>query len=1314
MSNTLFKKVTAAAAALSIVLSIVSPVVGVKAADASVDAANRLASLGVIVDNSADPSKYNLGSNITRREMLKVMMNLSSVEVTETCEGKFSDLPASDWGCKYAEAALKAGFIAANAKFRPNDMVTEAEALKMIMQARGVAKAEGVEPWSEAYRQAWVEAGILSADAKVSATAAAKRSMVIVSADSAVTNTTDAEGDDSDVNLDDLFGDLFDEEGDDMSGSGETSTGTTSTGTTSVKAGELEVTLSPMSPASATLPSSAEWVKVATFDISAGSSDVSVSALTLKRAGIGASSTISRVALFVNGTRASNDKTFNSTSDEATVYFTTPLVVKAGSTASVNVVGEMGSNGNNNEFTLQLVNITSSAAELNGNLPISANTMKVSSTAASALVLSNDGTVSDVKLGQTGVEIFKFKAKNNSSTSEDMTVSSVTLKEDGSIDETTELANVKLYADGTEVASVETLSSKYVTFNLSSPLFVKSGKTISFVVKADIVGGAGDYIRLYMDKDLDLSATGSKNGYIQVTNGIDSTTLSNTYDVDVLAGALSVVTVEPTVTELRKDKDDNVLGTFKITSNAGKGLELQKFKTTITEVASLATIDGVAGSSSSEDYALENVELYNPATQEIFDLDCTRSGKDAVCSSTSLNIALSNGSTTELQLRADTMNVDLAGYKFRASVSNIGTVSAADFYVVETSDDKQVTDITPSSITFKTLEVKTSGVTVNNLTMSLAKSAVIGSKDVSMLEFEVKADATSAVTMDELKVAGTVSDVKAVVATTTEAAAAAAQVSTVTLSNSKVGSVFTTTVNGTTYTYTATTTNDSTSATALAALIDAHAAVSAAAVGNVITVTAGAVNTAFTISATPKAGNTVWDKTRVTKVALYKDSISDANLIKSKSASDINTSGVVTFDSFKTIIAAGATQKFVVAVDFADDADQAYDTLNLSLYTMSLNDDENDDITTGTVNGAASTSLVANMSASADRVATIKGAGSLSTSVYTSESPLNNSQNLLGNTTSPVVAAFEVTALNEAIKIKDLHIAETSWSALKNGVKTVILLKSDKTTEIARKSVSSDDVFFDDVNYIVNEGTEKIYVKVETSKIGKDQAGYTTTGLTLKLQVTDAEGSSSSKVVTNPSDTLSSTAFNVVPVNVSAVTVAESREGSTLNDGASTVVAKVTLTADSTSNTKATDGATLKTKVEKLRFKVTSLSNLTAAWAGQFTIKRINPLDGTNNSVAATRVGWFGNVAANDIIEFDLTGAGFGTNDEISGSATYEVSTTQTVTTKTSNAYVELQFVPSTTAGQEPVLFGDDDVGTGLSAILLDTIRFGQLKYTGN
>lgn len=68
-------------------------------------------------------------------------MNLSGKPISKICTGKFKDLPSSDWGCKYAEAALANGYISANSYFRPNDSVTNIEGLKMVMQARGIPKA---------------------------------------------------------------------------------------------------------------------------------------------------------------------------------------------------------------------------------------------------------------------------------------------------------------------------------------------------------------------------------------------------------------------------------------------------------------------------------------------------------------------------------------------------------------------------------------------------------------------------------------------------------------------------------------------------------------------------------------------------------------------------------------------------------------------------------------------------------------------------------------------------------------------------------------------------------------------------------------------------------------------------------------------------------------------------------------------------------------------------------------------------------------------------------------------------------------------
>lgn len=113
-------------------------------------AANFLADNSVINDHEWEEEKYNLAYTITRREMLKVMMNISGKEVPQTCEGRFSDLSGTDWGCKYAEAALSEWYIAENATFRPDDNVTKIEALKMIMQSKWVERNEA-DDWREGY-----------------------------------------------------------------------------------------------------------------------------------------------------------------------------------------------------------------------------------------------------------------------------------------------------------------------------------------------------------------------------------------------------------------------------------------------------------------------------------------------------------------------------------------------------------------------------------------------------------------------------------------------------------------------------------------------------------------------------------------------------------------------------------------------------------------------------------------------------------------------------------------------------------------------------------------------------------------------------------------------------------------------------------------------------------------------------------------------------------------------------------------------------------------------------------------------------------
>ena len=126
----------------------------------NVESANFIAAKWVINDNSSSVLNYNLDYNITRREMLKVMMNLSGKTVTDTCTGKFSDMNGSDWGCKYAEAALENWYIAANTTFRPNDNVTQIESLKMIMQAKSLER-DANDDWRAGYVSKAQSSGIL-------------------------------------------------------------------------------------------------------------------------------------------------------------------------------------------------------------------------------------------------------------------------------------------------------------------------------------------------------------------------------------------------------------------------------------------------------------------------------------------------------------------------------------------------------------------------------------------------------------------------------------------------------------------------------------------------------------------------------------------------------------------------------------------------------------------------------------------------------------------------------------------------------------------------------------------------------------------------------------------------------------------------------------------------------------------------------------------------------------------------------------------------------------------------------------------------
>lgn len=112
--------------------------------------AEYLASNKYIQNNSYNPWEYKLSNFITRKELIKIIINISWTAVPDICQWIFSDV-SNDWSCKYIESALQQEYIAWNQAFRPSEFITSVEAIKLIFKARNIDKRYSTESWQEDY-----------------------------------------------------------------------------------------------------------------------------------------------------------------------------------------------------------------------------------------------------------------------------------------------------------------------------------------------------------------------------------------------------------------------------------------------------------------------------------------------------------------------------------------------------------------------------------------------------------------------------------------------------------------------------------------------------------------------------------------------------------------------------------------------------------------------------------------------------------------------------------------------------------------------------------------------------------------------------------------------------------------------------------------------------------------------------------------------------------------------------------------------------------------------------------------------------------
>lgn len=710
-------------------VSMVTPVAnGASLNDPEFDAALAWAyENGLTMYNTVDA--FNPYGTLTREQFAKFAASFGvtnlCLEVDETTHCNFSDIPADPSLEQYVMLACELGLVrGAGGNYYPIDPVTKAQVLTVMSRAMAAAAgesapAEDMTPRWKGHFDAMVEAGITKETDPYAVDRSVTRYEALLMMYRA--RMDDAECGDIDIN--DLLDELF---GDDTT----TPTDDETTDVVTESNGTVKAMLSPSTPNGATVPGGVA-VKVASFDFTATSEAVTIDEIVVDRRGLGDNGTVERLTLFANNEVVSKSKSYNS--DKQAVFSLNPAVtVEPGKTVMIDVVARVGvaASNSNEEFAVGLVSFSSNGKEDMANLPVVGNTFRVGGVDGAEVVVDDDGNVSDVNLGDKGVEVAKFTVENNSSTNSDVELTQITMKDYYSKADDN-LANFVLKHNGTVVATSAKTNGKYLTFVFSTPVVIGDGETEDFRVYADVVAGAGDTIGFYIDQEIYVLGTDSDYGYgiaVDVSNYVRQ-------DFAIKAGELTLVEQKLPTDMFRQDRDDVVLAQFELLLNAGKDISLENIKFTLNGGATLSGDTWGA--------PFENAELrvvINGATKR-YDLEEGSATTTAVVfSETDLGIFLKSTDDVVVKLVADTVktfDTDWTDGDDKFSVQML-TSEAGGFKVIENQDDVVVTKIVPSSITFDNVTLVKSTVTVTKLNLGTSVDVVKGSKNVDAYKFQIK------------------------------------------------------------------------------------------------------------------------------------------------------------------------------------------------------------------------------------------------------------------------------------------------------------------------------------------------------------------------------------------------------------------------------------------------------------------------------------------------------------------------------------------------------------------------------------------------
>jgi hypothetical protein len=680
-----------------------------------------------------DPTQpdYRPADNMSRAEFTKVALLGSGMTVTaedECDETLFPDVTADHWGCPYITAAANAGIVSGmgaghpeEGNFLPNANVLRAEAAKIVVEAWGL-EGDGslgsdwftdvpVGEWYDTYM------GI------------ARYNCVFQGVDNGNTveparNINRAEG---------------------ITVAYRATNPTTECGAP-VTAGDLVVALDGASPEGTAVPRNAD-VTMGIFSLEVAGSDAEVDDMTFYLEGLNDDDDVNRVRIEQNGFTVA-DRSVNS-SDGTVAFSSLNLGVDEGMRTTFELVADLDADVNSQirfclnapEDVTAYVPGTTEPVSVGGSFPLCTGTFETTSSTVGTLDYEVNWP------GGTEVEVGKayeiVTVDLDAGTREDILLNSFTFENQGNADPSA-FSDWEIMV-GTELPEFDvTWNGDFVTFNFVDPYLIEDGQGKNFDFWATITGGIGDDVLFDIEEDWDIKAIGVDSGYgVEVIEAATNPTNSR----EIVGGDLSVAfTGEPIVGDISTG-DERRLALFNFVT-AGAGVTVDGMDLDVCydgASASYEELNDVKFATYDED-----TETYDILAGPESPADPTGGPTIPGCVTLSYNdtFDLPADATTEVYVVADIQDTAPDGAIYYAELDT-ATIEA-EF----TSDgtNLQAGDIAGGILTGNDQTVNDPEVTVTTAANPFNRNVVAGTKDLEIVNWNVKASTAEDLTLTQLTV----------------------------------------------------------------------------------------------------------------------------------------------------------------------------------------------------------------------------------------------------------------------------------------------------------------------------------------------------------------------------------------------------------------------------------------------------------------------------------------------------------------------------------------------------------------------------------